>query len=250
MPPSTLAARRERVEKGIYRPVSGGVVAKDRYEIGWTDANGRQRWKIVRGGITAARAALAEENARKGRGEVNTAHKLTFGEAAEAYWDARSGRIRASTREVYRRTLDNYLLPRWGKAKLSAVTAAEVAKFIADQEADGQRGWTTKGRLTPLSGIFAYSSRHLGYTGPNPVGQLDRTERPRDDAKQKRVLSPDELDRLLAAVDEPYRLLYALAAETGGRKSEVLGLTWGDVDTEARTIRFAKQPREVGSGSI
>jgi integrase len=122
------------------------------------------------------------------------------------------------------------------------VTPGEVAKFIADQEADGQKGWTVDGYLTPLSGVFAHAARHLGFNGPNPVMLLDRTERPRkDDARPKRILTPAELDALLTAVDAPYRLLFALTAETGGRKSEVLGLTWADVDTEARTVRFAKQ---------
>lgn len=52
---------------------------------------------------------------------------------------------------------------------------------------------------------------------------------------------PVELDRLLAAADEPYRLLFTLAAETGARLGEVLGLTWADVDTASATVTFTAQ---------
>jgi hypothetical protein len=47
--------RRIRVESGIYkRPADG------RLEIGWRDAQGKQRWRVVEGGIIAARKALAQ----------------------------------------------------------------------------------------------------------------------------------------------------------------------------------------------
>jgi integrase len=90
--------------------------------------------------------------------------------------------------------------------------------------------------------IFTYSSRHLGLVGSNPLAMLDRVERPGiDDAKTKRVLNPDELRRLIEAVDLPYRLLFALAAETGCRLGETLGLVWGDIELDAGAISFVRQ---------
>jgi integrase len=74
------------------------------------------------------------------------------------------------------------------------------------------------------------------------VSLLDSIERPSlDDERPKRVLSADELQRLLAAVDEHYRLVFELTAETGARLGEALGLVWGDVDFAAQTIRFTHQ---------
>ena len=105
----------------------------------------------------------------------------------------------------------------------------------------GFKGWSVRGQLTALSGIFKFASRHLGYPGTNPVSLLDRLERPKHDERPKRILTPAELDRMLAAVPDAYRLLFELAAETGARLGEVLGLVWGNVDTEAQTLQFDQQ---------
>ena len=48
MSESNAHARRVRIERNIYRRASGV------YEVGFKDASGRQRWRTVDGGITAA----------------------------------------------------------------------------------------------------------------------------------------------------------------------------------------------------
>jgi hypothetical protein len=57
------APRRVRVERNIYRRPSGV------YEVGFKDVDGRQRWRTVDGGVTAARAVRDELLVRRGRGE-------------------------------------------------------------------------------------------------------------------------------------------------------------------------------------
>lgn len=103
----------------------------------------------------------------------------------------------------------------------------------------GYKGWSIKGHLATLSGIFKYAARHLGFTGANPVSQLDSQERPKlEDERPKRTLGAEELPSLIAAVDESYRLVFELAAETGAPLGEALGLVWGDVDLDAQTVTF------------
>jgi hypothetical protein len=92
-----VTPRRTRVEPGIYRRADG------RLEIGWRDAQGKQRWRAVDGnGIKAARAALAQEHAKRARGErVATDPRLTFNTAADAWWAARVVRLRPATHTTY-----------------------------------------------------------------------------------------------------------------------------------------------------
>lgn len=79
------APRRVRVERNIYRRPSGT------YEVGFKDVDGRQRWRTIDGGITAARAVRDELLATRGRGErISSTPRLRFADAADlAEWTGR-----------------------------------------------------------------------------------------------------------------------------------------------------------------
>jgi integrase len=240
MSKASSSSRRERVEPGVYTRVN--AQGRKTYEIGFRDAQGRQRWRKVEGGISAARKALAEAHASRARGErVAADPRLRFNDAADAWWDARATRLRPMTQTTYSAAL-RHLRQRFGRLRLADIQPSDVAGFIASQQDAGLKGWTVRGELTVLSAVFKYASRHLGFVGVSPVSLLDRVERPSlEDERTKRVLSGDELRRLLTAVDEPYRLVFELAAETGARLGEALGVVWGEVDLEAQTMTFTHQ---------
>jgi integrase len=98
--------------------------------------------------------------------------------------------------------------------------------------------------------VFAYAGRHLGHAGASPVSLLDRVERPNvDEEREHHVLTGDDLDALLAAADDDDRLMFTLAAQTGARKGEVLGLTWHDIDVPGRTLHIDRQLDRWGNRS-
>ena len=233
-------SRRQRVQPGIYTRTT--AIGRKAFEIGFRDAPGKQRWRRVEGGITSARAALADQHSKRARGErVAADPRLRFDDAAQAWWDARAVRLRPTTQATYSACL-GHLRVRFGRARLSDITPADVAAFITAQQDAGFKGWTIRGQVTVLSAVYKFASRHLGYVGQSPVALLDRVERPSiEDERAKRVLAPDELQRLIAAVDEPYRLIFELAAETGARLGETLGLVWGEVDLDQQTVTFTHQ---------
>src|SRR5437588_12960204 len=89
-------SRRTRVERSIYRRGNGKL------EIQFYDTSGRLRWRMVEGGIKAARAALAIEHAKRARGEQTAANpRLTFDAAAQAWWEAREPDLRPNSRVIY-----------------------------------------------------------------------------------------------------------------------------------------------------
>jgi hypothetical protein len=74
------SARRVRVERNIYRRPTG------KFEVGYKDGAGVQRWRTVDGGIAAARAARDKLLALHGHGErVVPNPRLRFAEAAQPY---------------------------------------------------------------------------------------------------------------------------------------------------------------------
>lgn len=228
--------RRVRVETGIYRRPDGQL------EIGFTDAQGKQRWRGPFKGVKQARTARAQEHARRARGErVADDPRLKFSDAAQAWWDARVTKLRPATQSAYRASLI-HLREHFANRRMTDVSPSDVAKYVSIKQAEGLKGWTIKGQMTVLSSIFSYAARHLGLVGVNPVSLLDSVERPNsDDESEKRILSPDELGRLLPAVEPGYRPLFSLAAETGARLSEILGLIWQEIDFEGQTILLTHQ---------
>jgi integrase len=232
-----VTPRRTRVEPGIYRRADG------RLEVGWRDTQGKQRWRVVdMSGIKAARAALAQEHAKRARGErVASDPRLTFGAAADTWWDARVVRLRPATRDAYGAAL-RHIREHFERQRMTHIAPTDVAQYVAKKQSDGLKGWTIKGHMTVLSSVFTYAARHLGLTAQNPVALLDRVERPSsDDEKPKRIMTGDELDGLLNAVDNRHRLIFDLAAETGCRLAEALGLAWENVSLEGKTIEFTHQ---------
>lgn len=231
---SNATARRTRVERGIYKRPDG------RLEIGWRDAQSKLHWRVVDGGVKAARAALASEHTKRARGETVAADpRLTFDSAADAWWEARVGRLRPATARSYGPAL-KHLRERFGHQRMSSITPGEVASYVASKHS--LKGWTIKGHLTVLSAVFRYANRHLGVTTPNPVSMLDSVERPKiDDEKPKRILTSTEVDKLIESVNAKHRLIFRVAAETGCRIGEVLGLAWEDIDVTGQAITFAFQ---------
>jgi len=76
------------------------------------------------------------------------------------------------------------------------------------------------------------------------------SERPKpSQGRRRRIFEGKELEQTIAAANEPYRTLFILAALTGARVSELLGLTWADVrlsDPDDAEIEFAWQVDRQG----
>jgi integrase-like protein len=153
------AKRRTRVEPGIYRRADG------RLELGYRDATGKQRWQVVEGGIIAARKALTAAKAKRDRGDAIPVNpRLTFNAATDAWLDARVSRMKDNTRLTYGKHAD-HLRERFGGMKLSAITPDLVARYVAELERSGAKGWTARGRLTVLSAVFTYAVAIWGTLG-------------------------------------------------------------------------------------
>jgi integrase len=243
---------RSKVASGIWKRT--GADGKPRYEITFRDSDGTQRRQVVEGGKRVADTALADVKSRMGRGErVAPRHDLTFAEAAERYMAAQTT-LRPATISTYRSALNTHLLPAWGRLRLDRIDVDVVARLVErmqtgeyraeverrlDRPASGKLGyepWAVRGALVPAGRIFDFARRRLSWAGINPVRALDRSERPRLTEKERRILSRDELQRLIAAAQSPYREIIATAAGLGTRLGETLGITWDDVDLDAGTV--------------
>jgi integrase len=80
---------------------------------------------------------------------------------------------------------------------------------------------------------FNCARRTERYMGPNPAKEVQRRRIPK---RKPDFLRTHEVPRVLDALDDRWRPLFATAIYTGMRKGELLGLTKGKVDLGGRLI--------------
>lgn len=150
-------------------------------------------------------------------------------------------RKKGRTVEEDERNLRLHIVPALGTRKISEVTEAEIARFMAE----GKKRPTNANRcLALLSHMMAMAER-WGYRpkGSNPCRNVERYE----EKKRERFLVADELAGLGDALDaaekgesEPASALAAirLLCLTGCRLSEILTLDWQYVDWESARLNL------------
>jgi integrase len=245
---SSQLPRRRPVSRhpGIYyRPRADGKVAPP-YEIVYLDSDGNRRWQVVHGNLDEAEAKRSELRLRRRRGEQIRPSRQTFAEEAAAWLERQT--VKPRTIEIYSWALRCHLIPYFGRRRLDQITPDDIAAFITHMRQKNLKGWTIKSALRPLSIMLAQAARK-GRIPANPMQQLERGERPNhDDQRPKRILTLDEMQRLLAACDAlQARCLFELLLASGLRIGEALGLTVSDLDLEYSLIRVAYQLDREGT---
>jgi integrase len=240
------APRRVRVERNIYRRASGV------YEVGFKDVDGRQRWRTVDGGLTAARAVREELLARRVRGErVASNVRLRFADAVASWLDGPVIDLRPATQDCYRNAAEQHLLPHYASRRLDAITPDDLARRVRDLREQGLAESTIVIVIGVANRVYRYAARRLGWTGTNPVSLMLSSERPKPSQDPRRRLFKDgELEQTIQAADEPWRTLFTLAALTGARLSELLALRWMNVrtaDQDDAEIEFSCQVDRHGN---
>ncbi|MBV9168414.1 MAG: site-specific integrase [Solirubrobacterales bacterium] len=240
------APRRVRVERNIYRRASGV------YEVGFKDLDGRQRWRTVDGGITAARAVRDELLVRRGRGErVATNPRLRFADAVSNWLGGPVVHLRPATQDCYRNASEQHLLPRYASRRLNAITPDDLANLVRELRGGGLAESTIAIVIGVTNRVYRYAARRLGWAGTNPVSLMLPSERPKPSQDvRRRLFQARELEQTIEAAPEPYRTLFTLAALTGARLSELLAIRWMNVmiaDIDDAEVEFAQQVDRRGN---
>jgi site-specific recombinase XerD len=235
----TTQPTRRRLEPGIYERVDA---AGERLglEIAYKDASGKVRRRTVHGGVQDARDELAKARTRRvGREAEPNDPRVTFDTVCDAFDAAHVAGLRPNSQRVYRTGLRR-LRARFRGRRLSSISRVDLRAFVAAERAEGLKANTITSHLAVLSAVYAFARDDLDM--PVAMPRLKASERPRrDDARERRILTDDELARVLAAAGERERLYFRTLAETGARMGEGLGITRRRIDVEAATLSFAEQ---------
>jgi integrase len=208
-----------------YRTKAG---RKRRITIGsfpsWTTVGARDRAKELKRLVDQGHDPLGDIEAER---EAPTVAALI-----ERFEAEHLPRKRPGTAADYKRMIKNHIAPHFGKSvKVADVTHDQVQQL---HDRITKRGHLHRANRTiaVLSKMFSLAMRWNMRTD-NPVRGLERHY----EAKRKRYVNGDELQRLIEALNQyPEQStadIFRLLLLTGARRGEVLSMRWADVDLTA-----------------
>jgi integrase len=152
--------------------------------------------------------------------------------------------LRPSTLTGYENHVRSAIIPALGGLPLQAIMPTHLNKLYGDLRAAGRAPKTIRNVHGVLSKALADAER-WGLVGRNPARLADV---PAVTRPKLRVWSPEQTRAFLATVagDRLYAA-WLLAATTGMRRGELLGLRWVDVDLDAGVVRVAQARVRAGN---
>jgi integrase len=234
------------------------TVAKRRgkWVVDFRDQHGKRRWETYDTRRQADDALAKRIGEVKGGSYRSAADLPTFATVA-ADWLAgeRARNLAASTLEVYARQIEDHMLPAFGPLRIDHVTTKSVEDFRNAKREAKLEAITVNSLLQRLTSVLKYAVKHR-YIPTNPAvfTLVDRVKATRvadelpDAIDESEALTAEQAGAFIAASREGiHRTFVAAAILTGLRSGELLGLTWGHVDLEQRTLRVGRSLSWDGS---
>jgi integrase len=172
--------------------------------------------------------------------------------------------IRAKTLQEYERKVEVYLIPALGHYRLDAIRPIDIQTWFdkalvsGGVKGKGLSAQTLKHVLIHLKAGFEYLV-DLEIIPKNPCRKI---RLPAPNVYKGEILAEEEVATVITAVQgSKYYMPVVLAIALGTRRSEILALTWDDVDVARKTVRVNKslshtkryglmveEPKTEGSG--
>ena len=208
----------------------------------------RLRKSQRRGGGFPSKAAAVEAMNRLQAEVVDGTYversRVTLGEYLEE-WLAACRNIRPNTARDYSVSIHKHINPRIGKARLQSVDRLQIRGLYKKLAESG---------LSEKTVHNVHICLHKALQDAVADGLLRKNPAERAHGKPKdrpgmKTWSADELAAFLAFTSQDRELvLYHLAAATGMRRGELLGLRWRDVDFDGARLAVRHQFTRQGNG--
>lgn len=201
--------------------------------------------------IGEARRA-AEEYRRELEDQLNdytTRTDITFGEYARKWHEDRKelGEVKLSTwerDELEIRQIESSVL---SDIAIQDIDETDLDRFKKENVRLGFSNDKQDKLLKKVKQILRYAEKRRAIRH-NPSGSVDNIKRKIKD--KRKALSPEEQEQLLKALESEEisgkMAAVRIAFSTGFRRGEVLGLQWGDIDYDQKTITLQRQLTQKG----
>jgi len=197
-----------------------------RYTIGsfpeWTVVGAREEAKGLRRDIDAGKDPVGKHREEREAPTVN--------DLCDRYEIEQLPKRRASTQRDYKQMLGAHIRPTLGKRKIGTLSFTDVDGVHRQITKDN--GPYQANRVLALMSRLCSLAIQWGWRTDNPCKAIERN----DEAKRKRYLTRDEIERLSAALadhdDKDAADIFQLLLLTGARRGEVQSMRWVDIDLE------------------
>ena len=175
--------------------------------------------------------------------------RVTFADLAEHYQQNELGERRSAivdpkaytTIAGYQRVLRNRLLPRWGKRFALSIQPLEVEEWLSAVKEEQELENPTLDKMRRvMSLVYKHGQRYGLIPRRDECNPLRFVRCKTISGYEAVILSPEQAFAVLVDLPEPERTLTLLAASTGLRISECLGLQWQDVNFDNSLIHVRR----------
>jgi len=203
--------------------------------------SGKRNRQVVGSYRTKKQAETAEANAvtQREQGTLLKPDTTTIGELLDEWLRVEMPRtVRPENQQPYASIIENHLKPTLGDIPARKLTVQHVEKLLAGMQERGlSSSLMTKTRMR-LSSALRMGVR-WGIVGTNVA---DAAKPPTITYKKSTIWTPEQVSTFLdVAADDDLWPLWMLMVETGARTSELLGLSWQDLNLDTGTLRIGRQ---------
>jgi integrase len=235
-----LGNNRGKGEGSIYRRKDGLWVG----QYGVYTPDGTKKKYIYSKSRREVASKLAKAIADRESGLVFGSGSLTVGDYLGKWLDSVRGTVRERTWKRSEEIVRIHLVPCLGKTRLDRLNALQLQSLYLSKLDSGLSARTVRMIHTTLHKAMKQAVRWSLI----PRNVTEAVEPPREQKKEIRPLTEEQVKRLLQAVrGDHLEVLYVLAITTGMRSGELLGLRWEDVDLHTGTVQVR---RTVFTGRI
>lgn len=216
-----------------------------RCTVGYDPGTGKQIQRSISGKTQKEVAQkLKQMSLDVDNGTYQAPSNLTVKDWFEIWQKDYMGDVKASTKLLYSRNVDLYIVPNLGAVKLDSLTTSMIQKLYNQLTSENQESGKPLSPKTikNIHGILHKALQQAVENGVIRVNPSDACKLPRVEKKDIQPLDDNQVSEFLKAVHgHPYEYLYKIALFTGIREGEVLGLTWECVDFQSNTLYINKQ---------
>ena len=210
------------------------------YRVRYRDPDRVERSRTFERKVDAERfAAEVESDISRGDYLDPRGGQVLLSDWAEQWFATLS--VKPKTKETYRSLLRSRILPAFGRRKLEGIRPSDVQAWVSSMNDGGLSPSRTRQAVIVLRMVMdtAVQDRLIGR---NPC---ERVKLPRLKHEEAAYFEPEVIDRILAEIDEEYRVMFRVLAVLGLRWGEVAALRRRHVDLLRKRIRVEDSLAEI-----